>query len=378
MILKSLRRISNFKITSLIEYEVKDMDILKVEGSNHREVGIKIGKQTKEKIHYFLSVPYNRSKIEKILDSRDLLSTVQKECEIFAPELLEELEGIAIGSGISFEKLFAFNILDSMGNLPFSAIDCSSIVEKIDSKVYFGHNEDWSSGTNGLFMLDMRINDVSIFAFTYYGLLSGISFSKNSYEIFFTMNGLVCNDLRIGVPRSFVNRKVIQSKSIEEAIEIIKSTKRSRGQNYNIFTKDEIVNIESSATDLFVRRNLDVLYHTNHYTMKDMLKYENHRSEFSMKQSRFRLLTIEKLSKRLKNLPPEERYIKILSSHENYPFTLCIHDLELSDGKRVKTFATVVGSTDGRILATFDNPCYGKFQEINTRFERRNETHEFH
>lgn len=339
------------------------MHIVKLEGNNYK-VGLEIGKYTREKTHYFLSMPQNRRKIEEILNEKDLLNIVQKECENFAPELLEELEGMAAGSGILFEKLFAFNVLDSISNTSSLAIDCSSIVEKVGSKIYFGHNEDWTSNANGLFLLDAKINGTEIFAFTYYGLLPGISFSKNSHGLFFTMNSLVCNDLRPGVPRAFVNRKVIQSKSVEEAIEIIKSAKRSRGQNYNIFTESEIINVESSATDLLIRRDLEILHHTNHYVTEKMLKYEKQRSDISLKQSKMRFQTIEKLSEELKNLPPEEKILNILSSHENYPLTVCIHNLDLGNGRRVKTFATVIGNTKGEIMFTMDNPCYGKFEKL--------------
>jgi len=344
------------------------MRFVKVVAKNHFEAGVEIGKHTKEKIYYFLSNSNNREKVEKISESKDFLKSVQKECEKFSPELLDELEGISKGSEIPFEKLLAFNILDSIGNLPFSAIDCSSIVEKHDSKVYFGHNEDWGTETNDLFILDLQIENTRIFAFTYYGLLPGISFSKNNHGLFFTMNGLICNDLRVGVPRSFVNRKVIQSKSIDEAIEWIKMAKRSRGQNYNIFTKIEIANVETSATELFIRRELDILHHTNHYTADEMLKFENRKNQFVMKQSQMRLNAIEKLSKKLNCLTHEERIKRILSSHENYPFTVCIHNLDFGKGKKVKTFATVVGTTDGKINVTFDNPCYDKFKEINIGF----------
>jgi predicted choloylglycine hydrolase len=344
------------------------MRFVKVVAKNHFEAGVEIGKHTKEKIHHFLSTPSNREKVERISESKDLLKSVQKECEEFSSELLDELEGMAKGSETPFEKLLAFNILDSIGNLPFSAIDCSSIVERHDSKVYFGHNEDWGYETNDLFVLDLQIQNTRIFAFTYYGLLPGISFSKNNHGLFFTMNGLICNDLRVGVPRSFVNRKVIQSRSIDEAIERIKMAKRSRGQNYNIFTKIEIANVETSATEMFVRRDLEFLHHTNHYTTDKMLKFENRKNPFVMRQSQMRLNTIEKLSKALNHLAPEERIKRILSSHENYPFTVCIHNLDFGKGKKVKTFATVVGTTDGKINVTFDNPCYDKFTEIDIEF----------
>jgi len=335
------------------------VDIVKVEGNNY-EVGFSVGKQTKEKIRYFLTI--NRSKVERILAEKSLVSSIEKECEKFSPELLEELEGIANGSELPFEELLAFNIADSIGNM--LVIDCSSIIEKNADKVYFGHNEDWTVGANSLFLLDMKVNDTRIFAFAYYGLLAGISFSTNSNGLFFTMNSLLCTDIRPAVPRSFVNRKVIQSKSIEEAIETIKNAKRSRGQNYNIFTRDEIVNVESSATNLFVRKNLRVLYHTNHYTTEKMLKYENRKNNFVMKQSKMRLHTIEKLSKELKDLPSEERLLRILSSHENYPFTVCIHNLDFGNDRKVKTFATVIGNTDKEIMFTMNNPCYGNFEKL--------------
>ena len=116
------------------------LPFLKVSGTNY-EIGYKIGKQFKN----LIKMAFEKSIIFKELINRDkeepewfnkLLNHANKSY----PHYIEEISGIAEGSGLKFRKVAIANFRHSFPPMPQYA--CSTLIFNNDGKIILAHNED--------------------------------------------------------------------------------------------------------------------------------------------------------------------------------------------------------------------------------------------
>ena len=145
-----------------------------------------------------------------------------------------------------------------------------------DGSVIAAHNNDTSVSTQErVTIIHYQVDgEPEIVAVGYGGL--GISVGYNSAGISLTGNQVDSNDMRVGVPRFLLVRKILAAQRIGQAIDA--AILKERASDYNQVITDangEIYSIEGSATDYAPIYATDgYLVHTNHFVAPWMRKFE--------------------------------------------------------------------------------------------------------
>ena len=349
--------------------------VLEVTGSP-REIGIQIGETFKENLELAFSRRekwFKKIKDYATGDGKDKYNILLEASKTYTPEVVEELEGWAEGSGIAFEDFFALNCKNEL--LTFRGMEnkvqayvpdcpgCSTVALKDGKSLIVSHNEDGDGAYDDLmFILKAKPDSGNDFmAFTYPGIIEGNAPSLNKHGIMITTNYIGSSIVKPGVPRYFMMRKLIEAKSIDEALEIAQMSDRAYAYHHIITSLKEnrAVGIEVSP-EKFEVKEIDGLYiHTNHLiydTMKDCPQFESYINRSSL--PRLESLTKNLGSLNISEIMPEV-IIEAMSCHEGKPYSVCRHP----EGD-------VTGATLGNALYVSESPVNG--DEFTVRLYKNN------
>ena len=332
--------------------------IIHVKGS-HYEAGYQLGTQLKSNLLQEVAELKKRQDWKKLRGESELCLQYSKK---YMPEYVTEIKGAADAAGLELEDLFP-TICEEIGSDGYEYTKgCSDLIVSndvtADGSVLAAHNNDTSvSSQDFVTIIHYQVEgEPEIVAVGYGGL--GISVGYNSSGISLTGNQLDSNDMRVGVPRMLLVRKILAARRIGEAIDA--AILKHRASNYNQLITDsngEIYSIEGSATDYAPLYSTDgYLVHTNHYVAPWMRKFEYDPNRISCSIVRYnrgvRLLknnlgkiTVEKLK-------------DFLSDHVNHPDSICRH------GQYLKTtFSIIINLNTLTMLLAKGNPCEVKYNE---------------
>lgn len=191
--------------------------------------------------------------IKMFLDSTNYIPFIKK----WTPELFDEVKGISKGSGIHFNTIFAFQLVDEIwtnARLIKMPHHCTSL--GVNNFIKDG-GTNWNAQTIDIptyyhkfpVLLDIKDKNSNsrklVTTFAGYiginGLNENISVTENSLtNLKSALNGL---------PVAFVSRGVLERKTFDDAVSYIKTIKHASGQNYIIVSRSNIISLEC-ATDL--------------------------------------------------------------------------------------------------------------------------------
>ena len=191
--------------------------------------------------------------ITTFLDSTDYIPSIKK----WTPNLLEEIRGISAGSGIDFNTIFAFQLIDEIwtnARLINISHHCTSLginnYKKDGSPNYIAQNIDITPFYHGFeIILDIKDKKTGSrkLVTTFAGYIGANGLNKH---IGITANTL--SDLKSslnGLPVCCIARGVLEKTSFEEAVDFIKNIKHASGQNYIVGSNHDIISLEC-ASDL--------------------------------------------------------------------------------------------------------------------------------
>ncbi|MCW5980445.1 MAG: hypothetical protein KIT09_20345 [Bryobacteraceae bacterium] len=263
-------------VTGVLGAEAPSLRVVAVSGAGY-ERGLEHGKQLREPIRRLVA-DWKQSIREiygqepdgfltRFLKRFDYLPAVRQ----WTPDLLAEVRGIAAGSGMSFEDIFALQLFNDEFWLNAGALRgdrCSALGIRGSSGNFVAQNMDLRGMLNG-FQVVLRTRDATGFetlALTHAGLigLTGV----NQAGVGVVVNALT--QLRWageGLPVAFVIRGLLERKSREDAIAFLRRVTHATGQNYLVGTPDSVGSFEASVggvAEYVPRAGVPVLLHTNH------------------------------------------------------------------------------------------------------------------
>jgi isopenicillin-N N-acyltransferase-like protein len=308
----------------------------------HREVGRQLGVATAETVRRAAAAPFDDELVERYREiTRQHL-----------PWLVEELDGVAEGSGVEPLAVFAASIEELAAAAEPAPSRCTDLAAcgtaTADGHVLVGHNNDLDASDEA----DVVAVEWSVpgepTCFTL-GVGPWISVGWNDAGLSLTGNELAPGDERVGIPRLLQVRDVLTRRSLDEAVEAVLHPARASSYNWVLAHRDGgLVNVEGTARDAELSEPRDgVIAHTNHYTNERLLPLE--RSTRVDGSSR-RLRRAEQLLAE-RDGPVTTGWLRgALSDHEGP----CRHGDE--DGTKT-VFWCVADVTDGEITYGRGTPC---------------------
>lgn len=302
--------------------------------------------------------------------ARDYLPYAQE----YDPKYLDFMKGYAKGSGIPFEELFTLLCQGERGLCTDVSVNAEA---SADGSIYSAHTEDWRPVDEEHVVLLHGEPDEgpSFLVVTLAGLelITGL----NSAGISFSANSLYQNDMRLGVPKMFVSRRILAARRIGDAISAVIPAERASSYNNNIcHSSGEMYSVEGSATDYaLLYPSNGYLVHTNHYLAPRMSRYEalfSGPTGTSLERgtsSIVRFNRADALVRRSLGRITAETLSSILSDHVNFPDSICGHeDPGLPQLERSKTnYAVISDLTSLEMRVCLGNPCVGKWERFGLR-----------
>jgi hypothetical protein len=247
---------------------------------DHFSVGQQLGYYTKDYIKYRLSKDDSITQILKwVLTTNEGSAAYQAmldSANTTFPEYVEELEGMAYGSGIEFKTLFVLNTRNELSN--FKPTPAQSTQESVkgsstaevehcsdyllnamesgagSQSILLGHNEDGGMESRDIsFLVTVHVSgdavkeEIKFTAFVYPGELPTDAFFWNEHGVIGTMNGLYPTEcLYGGLGRNFVSRHLVGATTIDDAIARVTIPNQATGHSYNLASSKHpiLVNVE--------------------------------------------------------------------------------------------------------------------------------------
>jgi isopenicillin-N N-acyltransferase like protein len=347
----------------------------------HRELGRAVGEAAREQV--LASVEFFRADFAAMTRGRLTFEEAERQAPAYAdaarrwlPQYVEELEGLAEGSGVPFSRLLVLNCGEEFtadeltapapAHGPHSGDHCTAVAVVSNGRHIVGHNMDWyviDAVNNVLF--DLTGPDgtrVMGLAGAPYLLMLGM----NSHGVASVSNSVHSNDNRIGVPNVFVRRSTLDARTLEEARQDGLLSDRARGTNH--FLADlggRLWDVETSATAYDFRDHTAAGYmaHSNHYAAAGMQPYEG----YGGGESEVRLATAERLLAEglAAREDPVDLVARVLRVHEpSRADCICGHpDPGAPPADQGMTVGSLICDLDERrMYACAGPPCENEYQ----------------
>jgi len=247
-----------------------------LDASDYFKLGTAVGSTYHETIQKRMSI--HIKPLETFLASAagqavyvEFLATHQR----LVPKLVFELEGLAHGSGVSFQTMFAVSLKEELGYFAQPGPsgkrldECSDYMLCTETRCVNGHNEDGPFTDHELFTAFVRLGRSNFTTLNYAGdLMGGMSaLAFNVAGLAFSLNYVAPGHCTTdGLGRNFVSRLLLEAESWNEAVDII-SQRHAAGHNYQLmdFVHRRIASFEVANNVYSSVSVREPFFHANQY-----------------------------------------------------------------------------------------------------------------
>lgn len=304
--------------------------------------------------------------IADFMERADFLPSIRA----YAPDLLEEVEGLAEGADLSFDEAFHMQLIDeewAYGFYHHRAVEqnkCTALGARNRDGLptVAGQNVDVPAYIDGAQVLltleDERTGELS-YVFSYAGLIGLMGMNDAPL-------GICCNTINqletsmTGLPVAFIVRCILQCRSFDEAQNFIARVPHASGQNYLLSSPNQVGTYECSAnnvTEFHADADGQHVYHTNHALVNDdqksyrgLLDGLSVTSSNKFANSRARLDSIAERMVAADGAMTVEKAKAALRSRDNRDHPIC--------RSRADTQDSFIGFTAASLIYEYaDEPC---------------------
>jgi low affinity Fe/Cu permease len=331
----------------------KQLKVLKVAGT-HRDIGNAIGESFRNDIKNFIEK--RRSKIENYYD-------LVRKCNMYFdltqksfPKLIEETIAISEASNVDVLEYFFINCVEvfdleeqeDLKHRDISVDHCTiAIAPGENGNTIVGHNEDWSlEAKDNIYILHAKIGDIEFKGLNYKTSIAGVSASFNNYGLIQCINDIYQLPT-VGIPKSYVARAVLESKTLDEAQKIIINSSKASGFNHVLIQNNQVRDIELLANEYSIENRINTTYvHTNHYLSETLKSKEKFHTTSSIHR-------YNKAISLIQDVKDVQDMKTLLSDTSDEKFPIC---------RRDETIGSVIIDIKNDIfLVSNGHPCSNKY-----------------
>lgn len=345
------------------------------------EIGFKHGSLAKEKVlgsietykimfKQWSSLDWEEAKIRS--------SKYVKFVEEADPDLIEEVRGVADGAGVSFEDIMTLNARSEVVFAQHKTLDgctafsCTPEATK-NGHVLIGQNWDWKEqAIDNLIILKIKQRSKpDIFMVTEAGIIGKIGFNSTGLGV--CLNALVVAGEPNGIPLHFVLRRILDSPSINSALDKINTQRNAGPGNYLMAYPDGCsLTVEKTpeAWD-YLYNDTGILVHTNHIISKNLQLRIKDDGPVRLPDTIIRYHMMQKMMNN-ENGNITVDYIKsCLRSHHQFPEGICHHvNVKAAPSNQFTTaFSIIMDINTSEVWLTLGPPCESEYQHYRVNFD---------
>jgi isopenicillin-N N-acyltransferase-like protein len=292
-----------------------------------------------------------------------------------APALVEEMRGIARGSGVPFERIFLLNSLLDLGSFRYLGLaqnypGCSTfgvVREAGTGRTLLGQTYDMAE-LHEDYVTVLRLRPTQgprQLVFTFAGIVGAAGLNEDGLGV--NINYLSPTDVGLGRLHSVVVRQILNGRQLADALTPAVVPPRAGGAHFLIGDADgNLVSLETTA-----RRHWafypdgNAIGHTNHYLAAWLKELEYIRPP-SIGGSLARYTALRRF---LNDEGEQLTFAKLQDltrNHTSYPRSICAHGAESEPaGGRTRTVSAMIEVLAERTLyLTQGCACENEFQEV--------------
>ncbi|MGB4289686.1 MAG: C45 family peptidase [Dethiobacteria bacterium] len=337
------------------------LEIIQASG-NHYDIGYTVGRAARRQLHDAVNYYKSVLKEEGWTGPWTLPGDYLQAARDAFPHLVEEIEGLAAGAGLSFAELFFLNSLEEALD-PAAPPACNGIAMAAQGSALLGHNEDWYyRDCRSVIVYRARPKDKpSFITITAAPFLAAVG--MNEAGIAQGVNSVSSTDNKPGIPRVLVSRAVLEAESIEQAVEMATPQNRAGGYNHLLASRDgRIGYLETSARAHCYVPAEKLTYHTNHYLAPEMLRLEHGAGPGSLK----RLERLKELAEGLaRSSEPFQAIAGSLRDHLYAPLSICRHPEDERAAAEGTIFSVIFNLRELSAAVAIGNPCTNRYERCS-------------
>ncbi len=348
-----------------------ELPIIEVEGNPHN-IGFMHGSLAKEQIginiemYKAMFMEYANISWE---DAKKIARSFEKSINDFNPKFIQEIQGIAEGSGYEYEEILALNVRSELvfQGTSLTMDGCTSLAITADrtenNKNYIGQNWDWKvKVSGGVILLKIKQDNLpDIATMTEAGIVGKIG--CNSAGIGLCFNALSINATPYGVPIHIVLRAILEQDDFLKAMTVVSGTRIGCPANIMIASKyGEAIDFEVGIDDFDAIYPTDgVLTHTNHYKSMRVPKYnQNDIAKYKFPDTFIRLGRADYIISKIQGRIATEDMKKVFTNHTDPSSSICHHGKHPDDIGTI--FSIIMDLNEDKFYVSFGQPCLNEFK----------------
>jgi len=338
------------------------------------EIGRQHGESLKEEIHeLYDKLLHFYTDYTPSSDERSIVGFAGRYIEStqkHALDLIEEIDGIAEGAGLSFEKVFFMNCYDEMAyynELKDQVNGCTLFLANgratTDQRTYMGQGWDMEQFFYPVIISispEKSSTNPKLIMLTHPGIVGGAGINEHGLTLIWSTVKAV--DETTGVPVTLLIRKVLQGKNLNNAVHTLLNTPRASGYNYIVGNIYGGFNIEATGSKEKIIYISAMHAHANHYE-DDLLRQYEIRPPVRSSNTHIRSGRMRQLLENNFGSIDLEICKKLLCDHANYPLSICRHVVE-GESASVTQAALIFIPEEKLMLASEGPPCEAGFDRF--------------
>jgi isopenicillin-N N-acyltransferase-like protein len=292
-----------------------------------------------------------------------------------APDLVDEMRGIARGAGVPFERIFLLNSLLDLNSfrylelaLPLAGCSTFAVVaEPGTGKTLVGQTYDMPEfHQDYLTLLRLRpAQGPAQLVFTFAGIVGAAGMNEAGLAL--NINYLSPRDVGLGRLHSVVVRQVLAAEQLADALTPVAVPGRAGGAHFLVADRDgNVVSVETTARRFvaaFPEGN--AIGHTNHYLASELKEIEYIRAS-SIGGSLARYTALRRFLRERDRQLTTAALMEVTRNHTAYPRSICAHGASCEPaGSRTRTVAAMVQvPADGVMHITCGCACEASYHAV--------------
>ncbi len=317
---------------------MSQLECFPIEGDSH-EIGRRLGELARPHFDAYMAQSPAWQKLRH-WRGHPFVAALRAAAVAAFPQYIAELDGMAEGLGWPADDLFVWNC---RGELTHRAADgCTTLAVATASRRAIAHNEDgdpYLLERGRCFLVDAKpAGQPGFISFCYPGSLPGHTFAVTRAGLAQTINNVRILDCVAGVPRMILARAVLDARSLDEALSLLRGTPSASGFHHTVGCAGDsrIVSIEATARGSSMVPVHGVYGHANHLIHPE----HNGESQIVTASSRDRQTRLAQLLPRLQDDADDEALLRTL--RDRAPDGLPIYRDDSRDPDGENTLATAL------------------------------------